>query len=164
MCFSPAPVRGVRAIPLSQLRSSFPALRNPANRRKAVALTERQFAYAFGNAIPAEESAELHRSLSIPSPGLPLFEVATANLRRTSPAAVDTRRADRGPLLLVASGRDHTVPAVTVRGAHRLYARGGAPAELRTYPDRGHSGVFDHGWRELADDTLAWLDGRGLAP
>ena len=96
--------------------------------------------------------------------GVPLFEVSTANFRRSSPTAVDTRRADRGPLLLIANGKDHTVPAVVVRGAHQLYARGGVPAELRTYEDRGHSAPFDHGWRELADDTLGWLDAQGLAP
>ncbi|GAB2824609.1 alpha/beta fold hydrolase [Actinocorallia aurea] len=164
VCISPAPIKGVRAVPPSLLRSSLPVLRSPANRRKAVALTPRQFAYSFGNAIPPEESARLFADLAIPSPGRPLFEASTANFRRTSPTAVDTRRGDRGPLLLIAAGEDRTVPAVVVRGAHRLYADGGVPAELRTYEDRGHSAPFDHGWREIADDTLAWLDRHGLRP
>jgi len=164
VCISPAPIKGIRAVPFSLLRSSFPVLKNPANRSKAVALTARQFAYSFGNAISPEESTELHRDLTIPSPGRPLFEASTANLRRSSPTAVDTQRSERGPLLLIANGMDHTVPAVVVRGAHRLYARGGSPADLRTYEDRGHSAPFDHGWRELADDTLAWLDGHALRP
>ena len=162
VCISPAPIKGVRAVPFSLLRSSFPVLKNPGNRHRSVSLTPRQFAYSFGNAIPPEESAELHRELTIPCPGRPLFEVSTANFRRSSPSAVDTRRGDRGPLLLIANGKDHTVPAVVVRGAHRLYARGGSPADLRTYDDRGHSAPFDHGWRELADDTLAWLEEQGL--
>jgi len=161
---SPAPIKGVRAVPLSLLRTSFPVLKSPGNSTKAVALTQRQFAYSFGNALPAEESAALFHEVTIPSPGRPLFEASTANFRRHSPTAVDTARSTRGPLLLVAAGRDHTVPAVVVRGAHKLYARGGAPADLRTYEDRGHSAPFDHGWRELADDTLAWLDERGLRP
>ncbi|MET7301099.1 alpha/beta fold hydrolase [Embleya sp. NPDC005575] len=164
VCISPAPIKGVRAVPLSLLRSSFPVLRSPANKQKAVSLTERQFAYSFGNAISAEESEELYRDLTIPSPGRPLFEASTANFRKNSPTAVDTRRGDRGPLLLIAAGKDHTVPAVVVEGTHQLYARGGAPAELRTYEDRGHSAPFDHGWRELAYDTLTWLDGHGLKP
>ena len=164
VCISPAPIKGIRAVPFSLLRSSFPVLKSPGNRRKAVALTAAQFAYSFGNAIPPDEAAELHRALTIPSPGLPLFEASTANFRRSSPTAVDTRRDGRGPLLLIANGKDHTVPAVVVRGAQRLYARGGSPAELRTYEDRGHSAPFDHGWRELADDTLGWLDAQGLAP
>ena len=164
MCISPAPIKGVRAVPFSLLRSSFPVLRSPGNRRRAVALTAAQFAYSFGNAIPPDEAAELRRAVTVPSPGLPLFEVSTANFRKRSPAAVDTRRGNRGPLLLIANGRDHTVPAVVVRGAHRLYARGGSPADLHTYEDRGHSAPFDHGWREVANDTLVWLDDRGLKP
>ena len=157
VAISPAPVKGVRTVPLSLLRSSFPVLRRPANRTRAVALTQAQFAYSFGNAIPAEESAELFRDLTIPSPGRPLFEASTANFRRGTTTAVDTRRRDRGPLLLVAAGRDHTVPSAVVRATHRLYARGGAPADLRVHADRGHSAVFDHGWRTVADDVLAWL-------
>ncbi|MFD9286631.1 alpha/beta hydrolase [Streptomyces mirabilis] len=162
VCISPAPIKGVRAVPLSLLRSSFPVLRSPANKRRAVSLTERQFAYSFGNAISSQESEELYNELTIPSPGRPLFEASTANFRRTSPTAVDTRRGDRGPLLLVAAGQDHTVPAVVVRGAHQLYARAGVSTELRTYEDRGHSAPFDHGWIELAQDTLDWLDEHGL--
>jgi non-heme chloroperoxidase len=164
VCISPAPIKGIRALPFSLLRSSFPVLRRPGNNSRAVALTPAQFSYSFGNAIPAAESAELYRDLTIPSPGRPLFEASAANFRATSPTAVDTQRPGRGPLLLVAAGKDQTVPAVVVRGAHALYAQGGSPAQLRTFEDRGHSAPFDHGWRDLADDTLAWLDARGLKP
>jgi pimeloyl-ACP methyl ester carboxylesterase len=164
VCLSPAPIKGVRAVPLSLLRSSFPVLKNPANKRRAVALTEKQFVYSFGNAISAEESAELYAQFNIPSPGRPLFEASTANFHKDASTAVDTRRTGSAPLLLVGAGKDHTVPAVVVRGAHRLYARGAGKAELRTYEDRGHSAPFDNGWRELADDTLTWLDGHGLRP
>lgn len=164
VCLSPAPIEGVRAVPLSLLRSSFPVLRSPANKHRTVSLTERQFAYSFGNAISPQESEKLYSELAIPAPGRPLFEASTANFRRTSPTAVDTHRDDRGPLLLVAAGQDHTVPAVVVRAAHQLYARGGAPAQLRTYEDRGHSAPFDHGWLEIAEDTLAWLGEHALKP
>jgi non-heme chloroperoxidase len=30
------------------------------------------------------------------------------------------------------------------------------------FPDRGHSIVLDHGWREIADLTLSWLARQGL--
>jgi len=43
----PAPGRGVLPLPLSALRSALPALRNPANRKKAVMLTYAQFRFAF---------------------------------------------------------------------------------------------------------------------
>ncbi|GAA4879450.1 alpha/beta fold hydrolase [Actinomycetospora straminea] len=159
---SPAPLKGIRVLPPAQLRSSFPVLSRPRNRHRAVALTPPQFAYAFGNALDRDESDELYRRYAIPGPGRPLFETATAAFTRHAATAVDTGRADRGPLLLMAAGRDHTVPATVVRAAHRLYSASPADTEITTYPDRGHSAPFDHGWRVLADDGLDWLTRRGL--
>ena len=64
-----AQIKGVLPVPLSALRSALPAFRNPANRHRAVSLTAEQFRYAFGNAIPEEESGALHARWSIPGPG-----------------------------------------------------------------------------------------------
>jgi len=157
VAISPAPIKGIRALPFSLLRSSFPVLSRPANKRGAVSLTEKQFRYSFGNALSAQESAELYQRVAIPGPGRPLFEASSANFTRNAPTTVDTSRGDRGPLLLIANGKDHTVPAVVVRGAHRLYGSSNARTDLVTYLDRGHSAPFDHGWRDLADDALTWL-------
>src|SRR5512134_238906 len=51
-----APTEGVRVTPLSQVKSLFPALKNPANRHKAVGFTPEEFHYAFTNTLSAEES------------------------------------------------------------------------------------------------------------
>ncbi|MFI5934057.1 alpha/beta hydrolase [Actinoplanes sp. NPDC051494] len=161
VAFSPAPIKGIRIIPPSLLRSSFPVLSRPGNKRNVVSLTEKQFAYSFGNALPAAESTELYERIAIPSPGRPLFEASSANFTRNSPTEVDTTRDDRGPLLLVSAGKDHTVPASVVAAAFRLYSTSKARTDIVTYADRGHSAPFDHGWRELADDTLAWLGRQG---
>ncbi|WP_033343147.1 alpha/beta hydrolase [Catenuloplanes japonicus] len=153
----PAPIKGVRPLPLAQLRSSAPVLSNPANGKRAVALTAAQFRYAFGNALTVAESDALHARYAIPGPGRPLFEVATANLRRTSPAAVDVRTADRAPLLFVSGEVDHTVPDVVTRAAHGLYRDSSAVADLIQVPGRGHSLVFDHGWKDVAGEIETWL-------
>lgn len=162
VAISPAPIKGVRVVPLSLLRSSFPVLSNPRNKGRTVSLTQKQFGYSFGNAVPAEESADLYERFAIPGPGRPLFEASSANLNPRAVTAVDVRRQDRGPLLLMAAGRDHTVPAVVVRAAYKLYASSTADTELVEYPERGHSAPFDHGWRSLADASLDWLTRRGL--
>ncbi|MET9249902.1 alpha/beta hydrolase [Nonomuraea sp. NPDC003709] len=162
VAISPAPIKGIRVLPLSLLRSSFPVLSNARNRRRAVALTEKQFAYSFGNALPPAESAQLYERFAIPGPGRPLFEASSANFRPNAPTTVDTRRCNRGPLLLIAAAKDHTVPAVVVKAAHKLYAASNADTELVEYPERGHSAPFDRGWRTLADATLDWLARRGL--
>ena len=131
-------------------------LRKKSNRFGATALTERQFRYGFGNAISAEESRDLYHRFAIPGPGRPLFEVTSAKKDPDSPAAVDAT-VDRGPLLITGGGRDHTVPEVVARQAYELYAGSPAVTDYHAFPDRGHSLVFDSGWREVADYTVAWL-------
>ena len=34
--------------------------------------------------------------------------------------------------------------------------------EFKLFNDRGHSLIVDHGWREVADYTLVWLNKNGL--
>jgi len=157
VAIDPAPVKGVIYLPPSALRVASVALRNPANRNKAVALTPDQFRYGFGNALPAQESAELYERWTVPSPGKPLFEAAAANLVPRSPAKVNTGNKTRGPLLLIAGGHDHTVPAAIVRSTRKLYHKSPAVTDLREFNDRGHSLTIDHGWREIADEALSWL-------
>ena len=92
----------------------------------------------------------------------PLFEASAANFKKSSPAAVDTRKLDRGPLLMVAGGKDHTVPEVVARAAYKLYSGSGAVTDYHAFPDRGHSLVFDYGWREVANLTQSWLASQDL--
>ncbi|MEV4604151.1 alpha/beta fold hydrolase [Amycolatopsis sp. NPDC049253] len=158
----PGQIKGVKPLPFAQIRSAFPVLSKPGNKKRAVALTEKQFRYAFGNAIPKEESDALFARWAIPGPGRPLFEASAANFSKNSPAAVDTGKSDRGPLLVIGGGKDHTVPEVVAKAAYKLYAHSSAITDYQSFPDRGHSLVFDHGWREVADFTLAWLRRQGL--
>jgi non-heme chloroperoxidase len=157
-----APIKGVLVLPVSSLRVASVALRKPANKRAAVALTAEQFRYGFGNAISESESADLYERWTIPSPGRTLFEAASANFTPHSPAKVDTGNHDRGPLLLIAGGRDHTVPASITRATRKLYTKSHAITDFREFPDRGHSLAIDSRWREVADYSLGWLKERGL--
>jgi non-heme chloroperoxidase len=157
VAIDPAPVKGVLYLPPSALRVASIALRKPANRDKAVSLTAEQFRYGFGNALPAAESAELFERWTVPSPGKPLFEDALANFTPRSPAKVDTRNKTRGPLLLIAGGKDHTVPPPVVTATRRLYHKSPAITDFREFADRGHSLTIDHGWNEIAQEALDWL-------
>jgi pimeloyl-ACP methyl ester carboxylesterase len=162
VAIDPAPIRGVLYLPLSAFRVASIALRNPANRNRAISLTGEQFRYGFANAVSADQAATLYERWAIPSPGRPLFEAAAANFLPHSPAKVDTRKADRGPLLVTAGGQDHTVPPSISRATVRLYGKSHAVTDLRQFPDRGHSLTIDSGWREVADASLSWLNGHSL--
>jgi non-heme chloroperoxidase len=162
VAIDPGQIKGVRPVPLAQIRSGLPVLSKPGNKKRAVALTRKQFRYGFGNALSEEESGQLFDRYAIPGPGKPLFEASSANFKKSSPAAVDTRKPDRGPLLIVGGGQDHTVPEVVARAAYKLYSGSGAVTDYHVFPDRGHSLVLDHGWREIADYTLSWLASQDL--
>ena len=157
VAIDPVPIKGVLALPVSALRVASIALRNPGNRSKAVSLTAEQFRYGFGNALSAEESAELYEKWAIPSPGRPLFEAAFANFAPNSPTKIDTANATRGPLLLTSGSQDHTVPPAIVKATLKQYAKSPAITELRTFEDRGHSLTIDHGWQEVAQVSLDFL-------
>jgi non-heme chloroperoxidase len=157
VAIDPAPIKGVRNLPLSALRVASVALRNPANRNRAVALTPEQFRYGFGNALSEQESNELYERWAIPSPGKPLFEAASANLAPRSPAKVNTGNATRGPLLLTAGGKDHTVPRSITKSTLKLYRKSPAVTDYKEFADRGHSLALDGGWHEVADTVLSWL-------
>jgi pimeloyl-ACP methyl ester carboxylesterase len=157
-----AQIKGVLPLPLSALRSTLPVFKNPANIHKAVSLTAAQFRYSFGNALSETESDDLYQRWNIPAPGRPLFEAAAANFSLHSPDKVQTRNQDRGPLLLVMGGQDHTVPEAITKSTLKQYRHSDAVTDLEEFPDRGHSLTVDAGWAAVAEAALAWLTKQGL--
>lgn len=157
-----AQIKGVLPLPLSALRSTLPVFRNPANLHRAVSLTADQFRYGFGNALSEAESDVLYDRWTIPAPGKPLFEAAEANFVSHSPAKVNTDNEDRGPLLLMMGGQDHTVPESITKSTLKQYRHSSAVTDLIEFADRGHSLTIDNGWREVADACLQWLHQQGL--
>jgi pimeloyl-ACP methyl ester carboxylesterase len=157
-----AQIKGVLPLPLSSLRSTLPVFRNPANKHLAVSLTADQFRYSFGNAIDPGESDALYQRWAIPAPGRPLFEAAAANFSLHSPAKVNTTIDNRGPLLLIMGGQDHTVPEAITKSTLKQYRHSHAINDLIEFPDRGHSLTIDHGWRDVATACLGWLEKHGM--
>jgi pimeloyl-ACP methyl ester carboxylesterase len=157
-----APQKGVLPLPLSALRVAFAALRNPGNIDEAIALTQEQFRYGFGNAISEVESADLFERWTIPSPARPLFQAATANFNPHAQTKVESGNNDRGPLLLTMGGKDHTVPEAISKSAYKKYRKSEASTELIEFEDRGHSLTIDSGWRDVAERVLSWLDSKGF--
>src|SRR5262249_33572471 len=51
-----AAVKGVRALPFSEIKATFPVLHNPANFHRAVPITQKDFHYPFTNNLSAEGS------------------------------------------------------------------------------------------------------------
>jgi pimeloyl-ACP methyl ester carboxylesterase len=162
VALDPAAIKGAKALPFAQLKSAFPVLGNPANRHRAVALTAKQFHYAFGNTLAEEESDVLHANWSIPGAGRPLFEEAGANFSRHSAATVNVHVADRGPLLITSGTEDHVVPLKVTKEVVALYAKGPSETDFHEFEGKGHSLTIDNGWKDVADVALQWLAAKGF--
>jgi pimeloyl-ACP methyl ester carboxylesterase len=162
VAIDPAQIKGVLPLPLAQLKAGLPALGNPANISKAISLTDKEFKFGFGNALSEEESDELHDKWTIPSPVHALFEVAVSNFNPHAASKVDVDNSSRGPLLLISGTADHTAPDVTTEAAFKLYRHSAAVTTIEKFEGRGHSLTLDHGWRQVADEVLAWLNHEGL--
>ncbi len=162
VAISPAPFRGVLPLPISALRSASPVLRNPANRHRAVPLTYEQFRYSFANAVDEEQAKRLFEQFCVPAPGEPLFQAAAANLNPWSEAKVDAKNPDRGPMLIVAGGKDHTVPVSISKSSFKHEEDNEGVTEMIEMADRGHALVIDDNWQEVAETALKFV-GRFVA-
>ena len=152
-----APFRGVLPLPISALKASAPVLGNPANFQRAIPLTYEQFRFSFANAVSEDEARELYKTYAVPASGAPLFQAASANLNPWTEAKVDTRNADRGPLLILSGENDHTVPRAIAEATFRKQQRNPGLTEFFEVPGRGHALTVDSGWREVADIALAFV-------
>jgi len=157
VAIDPAPFRGVLPLPISALRSASPVLRNPANRRRAVPLTYEQFRYGFANTLDEDEAKSLYDEFAVPGSGEPVFQAAAANLNPWTEAKVNSKNPDRGPLLVISGELDHTVPWAVATASYKRQRRNTGVTEIVEVKGRGHSLTIDHGWREIADAALAFV-------
>jgi pimeloyl-ACP methyl ester carboxylesterase len=159
-----AAVRGVTKLPFSTLRSAFPVLKSPANNHRAVALTAEQFHYAFTNTMSEDESAEAYNRYAVPGPGRVLWQGALANFNPHTPDRVDFHNDERAPLLLIAGGVDHVVPAAVDRQMAKRQSKSAALTEYKEFPGRSHFTIGQAGWEEVADYALDWATEHAADP
>jgi len=160
IAIDPAPIKGVWQLPFSALKASLPVLGNPFNVKKAKSLTFNQFTYGFANAVSSEEARQLYDSWTIPAPCRPLFQAAIASFAGTE-TKVNTANTTRGPLLITGGEKDHIAPPVLGKASLKKY-NPSVVTEFRLFEGRGHSLIVDHGWKEMAEYSLAWLTKHGL--
>ena len=151
-----AAVRGVKKLPLSTLRTGWPILRNPLNRRRAVPISLEQFHYRFSNHLSIEKSAPLYERYCVPGAGHVLFEGAAANLNPKSALKVDFRNDRRAPLLFIAGGIDHVSPPSVNKSNVKHYRKSPAITDYKEFAERSHFTIGQHGWEAIADYALNW--------
>ena len=157
VAIDPAPFRGVLPLPFSALKSAWPVLGNPANRKRAIPLTYEQFRFGFANAVTEDEAQELYKTFAVPASGAPLFQAAAANLNPWTEAKVDTENPERGPLLITSGQKDNTVPWSIANASFKQQQKNTGTTEIVEIPNRGHALTIDSGWREVAETALKFV-------
>ena len=151
------PAEGIKVVPVSQIRSVFPILRNPANRMKAVGFTPEQFHYAFANTLSEEESQEVYYRYHIPAPGRLVWGGVLANFTPGhQDTYVDFRNEDRAPLLFIAGEEDNLMPPAVNESNVKHYRHTKSVTDYKEFPGRSHYIVGQEGWEEVADYALEW--------
>jgi pimeloyl-ACP methyl ester carboxylesterase len=157
VALDPASPKGVLRIAPSSLKAAGPAINHPKTRHGVVTLTAEQFNYGFTNTFTPEAAAEAYDRYAVPETGRIFFEAGFANFALHSPLALDYDSDDRAPLLFVAGGEDHTIPAGTVQANVRKYRHSAARTDLLEFPGRSHLHMVGAGWEEIATAIGSWL-------
>jgi pimeloyl-ACP methyl ester carboxylesterase len=159
-----APSKGVLKLPLSQARALWPVLKNPANRKRTVALTFEQFRYAFANNMEEQDARAAYEADAIPAPGRPVFQAGLARFAPHAATKLDYGNDARSPLLFIAGGEDHVVPPSVNKENHARYRHSNAVTEYLEFPGRSHLTVAQPGWEEVAEKALSWAEAQIAAP
>jgi pimeloyl-ACP methyl ester carboxylesterase len=152
-----APTEGVHVNPLSQIKSLFPILKNPANHAKAVGFTPEEFRYAFTNTLSDDEAAGVYQRYHIPAPASWVW--AYGLLANLTPGRqetwVDYHNNARAPLLFIAGGSDHIMPP-SVNQSNLKHYKSATITEYKEFPGRSHFTCGEAGWEAVADYALTW--------
>jgi len=135
-----------------------PFLVNPRTRGRAITLTFGQFRYGWANELDEKEARELYDTFHVAGSGISLAQMGNANLNPRTEAKVNTANPGRGPLLIIDGEKDHTVPWAIANAAYQRQKRNPGVTEIVKMPNRGYSLTIDHGWREVAQTALDFVN------
>jgi len=153
-----APTEGIRMTPPSQVKSFFPILKNPADSHRAVGYTAEQFHYVFANTLSRADSDAVYERYHIPAPGNWVWAYGLiANFKPGKQETwVDYSLNERAPLLFIAGGEDHIMPASVNRSNAEHYGKSSALTEFHEFEGRSHWTCGEPGWEAVADYALDW--------
>jgi len=151
-----APTEGVRAVPLAQVKATWPVLKNPANHHKAVPFTFEQWKYAFTNTFPEDDARRLYERYHVPASGRILWNSVLANWEPgPQDVWVNYHNDERAPLLFLSGGEDHLMPPA-IQASNAKHYKSKAVTEVKVYDGRSHLMPSEPGWEQIADDALEW--------
>src|SRR3954465_9873153 len=154
---SPAPVKGGLRLPPALLRTVFPGLRNPANRKRTIPMTPEQFRFSFTNTMNDADAEAAYARYYVPAPGRVIYQASLANLNPHAGTKADFHRAAPPPLLVMGNDKDQTIPASVSREAAKRLGKSKAVVEYKEFTGRPHFPAAP-GWEAVADYALEWAN------
>lgn len=149
-----APPEGVVSLRYAFLKSNWPSISPWANIDEPILLAQGNFSYAFANCVAADEQKAAYERLAVPE------SRRVGKGPGTAVAKIDFAR-PRRPLLFIAGGDDHSIPASLNRANYAKYEASESITDFREFPGRCHYTVGQAGWEEVADFAIRWLRENG---
>ena len=91
VAMSPAPPKGILALPFSTLKAGAPALAHPSKWHGVVSLTPEEFTYAFVNTFSDEDAAAAYERFAVPETGQIFYEAGFANFHLHPPPSFNSK-------------------------------------------------------------------------
>jgi len=151
---APVPVKGVRRLPLANLKLALSALGNPFNKRETTSLSPKQFHETFANTLTEAQSRSAFTRYAFPGPNRVLLQTILANFTRRAATTVNARNDTRAPLLLVAGGKDRFAPPSLVKANFDAYRESKADTDYKEFPSEAHVTLLRE--TKIADYVLGW--------
>lgn len=153
VAIDPAPPKGVMP-GAKALHSSLPTL---FARPGMLTLSFADFQWGWVSELTEDEQHALYEAYVVPTPRKVFVQLAGAPFSKVT--KVNYNNEERAPLLIISGGKDRTVTAGMNKANFVKYRRNTkAVTEYKNLPDRTHSLVMDHGWKEVADLALDWVE------
>ncbi len=143
-----APPMGVISAKWAFLKSNWPHISPFISASKPIAMTFERFQYTFVNTIPLAEQQDAYDRYVVPESRRVPIEALTAKIDFNKP---------RAPLLFIAGGSDHLIPASLNKTNCAKYKNSHSVTDFKEFPGRVHFIIGQQGWEEIADYIFSWL-------
>jgi len=155
-----APIKGIWTLPYTTMRMVTPQLVGGA--RGAVRMPVSLFHHAFMNNGSREAAQAAYERYIVPGSRRVLLQAELANFNPFAQTAINVRRNNRAPLLMIAASEDRLTPPGLVRANARAYRHSLATTEYKEFPGRTHFIIAQSGWQEVASFALDWVRDQAL--
>jgi alpha-beta hydrolase superfamily lysophospholipase len=139
---------GVISPKWSFLKSNWPHITPFIAQNKPIAMTFERFQYTFVNSMPISDQKAAFERYVVPESRRVPRESLTARIDFSKP---------HPPLLLIAGGADHIIPASLNKSNFVKYKKSPSITNYKEFPGRVHFTIGQQGWEEVSTYVLSWL-------